>query len=1003
MDAPSPMPQPIGLEVVAQLALLQGAWEHIRKGRPAPGIDRVTVDQFERDAPRSLEALRSRLLDGTYRPRPALRVRLSTDPERPLAIPTIADRIVQRALASALRANAEPSLSPSAWAYRPGRSVELALRAAERHLRAGRRWFVRTDITNFFGTIPREPLLDDLARLGLETPVLALVRRLLDAGVVDGAVWRDDGVGVSQGSALSPLLSNVALTSLDRAVEATPHGYVRYADDILLLSPSEEASLAALERLAAEVEARGYRLSQRKTQRGFAADGFVFLGMALDDTGRRRSRRASEALDRAVTAALAEGGDRAPEDLIHSAASAVATWSSWYGEPEPHLARELATLVGAVSLDEASTHARWVRRRLELPATRADWSPTLHALAARTWAALPAGDDADDEARRCALLLDAARALAARPALAPNVATSLGCQVDLLRPAPATPDELAERLSSVGLTRFTLALRRHRAGREAAAGVEPPEPSSSPEEALPALVALLGSPRRHAIEGRNGRGQWVFRRVDHAPDEAALLAHLAGGPRIAAFPCRADHTLRFATVTIALRRAATLGPLGLASDPGRAREGDVGARGRLITASARTLDAAATLRRSAERLGLAASLEATGDGAHRLWFPFLRPVRIDDAFALLSRILADAGPLHPDLVVTRQPATDRASGTGPWVTLPWGKDPRTGAWSHLVTELDPSNSTRTPATSLVAQRIPYEDVLRLVRPPRVGPGGSDTTLAPTVDGLPRLRSILAGCAVLRALAEKAATLRMLEAFERHTLFDTLASLPKSEREGALTALLREVPGWDRRAVQRRLEKDEQYPMSCAGIRRRHPTLTQRVDCNCQFRGLWGGVYPTPVLHAVKPFEIDVFAEKLRKAKDKRKNGRRAGGPEGSRRTDAGGRREEPRPPHRLPSAQPSAAQGAAARLAQPPPADPAPDSVAEAALPTKRTGSSTAIRVAELLTLCATLDELGGRLDQLRAELVKDFEALGVREIRAGVATLRLLDEHPPRFRIIID
>lgn len=114
------------LERIASLGNLRAAWKAVRERRGGPGIDRVSVAGYAADAEQRLDRLSQGLLDGSYRPSPVMRFYPKSDPKRPLSIPTVQDRIAQRAVAAQLTPILEPTFSDAAWAYRPRRSVDGA-------------------------------------------------------------------------------------------------------------------------------------------------------------------------------------------------------------------------------------------------------------------------------------------------------------------------------------------------------------------------------------------------------------------------------------------------------------------------------------------------------------------------------------------------------------------------------------------------------------------------------------------------------------------------------------------------------------------------------------------------------------------------------------------------------------------------------------------------------------------------------------------------------------
>lgn len=270
-------------EAATRLDRLEAGWERVRANAGCAGADGVTVAMFaQRAAPRLL-GLQRRLRDGTYRP---LRLRLFEIPKpdgttRRLAVPAVIDRIAQTALAAVLNAVIDPELEEVSFAYRPGRSVAQAVETIRRYREQGFGWVLEGDIEQYFDKIPHEALLmrleGVLAGSPGHEPVIDLIALWLEAGALS---LDSPGVGIAQGSPLSPLLSNLYLDAVDEHFVKL-HArlrLVRFADDFVVLAREQakaEQALAAMRGLLAE---HGLGLNPDKTRIVSFDHGFRFLG-----------------------------------------------------------------------------------------------------------------------------------------------------------------------------------------------------------------------------------------------------------------------------------------------------------------------------------------------------------------------------------------------------------------------------------------------------------------------------------------------------------------------------------------------------------------------------------------------------------------------------------------------------------------------------------------------------------------------------------------------------
>ena len=270
---------------------LRRAWERVRKNKGAGGVDGVTIARFEEDLDRYLDALHRLLKDGRYRPRPVKRVEIDkpgTTKKRPLGIPTVMDRVCQQALVQVLAPIFEPTFREASFGYRPGRSTHKAMRRIWRQLGQAE-WIVDADISDFFGSLSQELLVDLVADRVADGKVLSLIRSMLTAGVLRDGVFESVVAGVPQGGVASPLLSNIYLTVFDQRMAEAGFALTRYADDWVIVCRSKSEAERALASARAVLEGElGLRLHPEKTRIVHIARGFEFLGYKI---GRGRGLR----------------------------------------------------------------------------------------------------------------------------------------------------------------------------------------------------------------------------------------------------------------------------------------------------------------------------------------------------------------------------------------------------------------------------------------------------------------------------------------------------------------------------------------------------------------------------------------------------------------------------------------------------------------------------------------------------------------------------------------
>jgi group II intron reverse transcriptase/maturase len=169
---------------------------------------------------------------------------------RTLGIPTVLDRMIQQALLQVLQPAWDATFSDASYGFRPNRSAHQAVLRARDHVADGYRWVVDLDIERFFDRVNHDVLMARVARRIKDKRMLRLIRRYLQAGMMQGGLMSPRAEGTPQGGPLSPLLSNLLLDELDKELERRGHRFVRYADDCNVYVKSK----AAGERVMASLE-----------------------------------------------------------------------------------------------------------------------------------------------------------------------------------------------------------------------------------------------------------------------------------------------------------------------------------------------------------------------------------------------------------------------------------------------------------------------------------------------------------------------------------------------------------------------------------------------------------------------------------------------------------------------------------------------------------------------------------------------------------------------------
>jgi group II intron reverse transcriptase/maturase len=273
---------------------VQDAWEKVRANKGAPGVDKVTLAEFETDLKNNLHKIWNRMSSGSYFPPPVKAVEIPKphgSGTRILGVPTVADRVAQTVVAARLERAVEPVFHPDSYGYRPGRSALDAVAACRKRCWK-KDWIIDLDVEKFFDSV-RWDLIVKAAEAHTDLPwVVLYVKRWLAAPLqlADGTLLERDR-GTAQGSAVSPVLANLFMHyAFDTWLARNYPGvqFERYADDAVVHCATERQAREVLEAIGKRMEQVGLRLHPAKTRIVYCQDGgrrgshehvsFTFLG-----------------------------------------------------------------------------------------------------------------------------------------------------------------------------------------------------------------------------------------------------------------------------------------------------------------------------------------------------------------------------------------------------------------------------------------------------------------------------------------------------------------------------------------------------------------------------------------------------------------------------------------------------------------------------------------------------------------------------------------------------
>jgi len=223
---------------------IQKAVKAVTRNKGAPGVDGVTTEEINGLMEKEWPRIKQEILDGKYRPSPVRRVEIPKPDGsgvRKLGIPTVMDRIIQQAIYQELMFTFEAIFSGNSYGFRPYRNAQQAVLKAQSYIHEGYEWVVDIDLEKFFDRVNHDILMARVARKVRDKKILLLIRKYLQAGVLENGLIQSTEEGTPQGGPLSPLLSNIMLDDFDKELEKRGLRFARYADDCNIYVKTEIA------------------------------------------------------------------------------------------------------------------------------------------------------------------------------------------------------------------------------------------------------------------------------------------------------------------------------------------------------------------------------------------------------------------------------------------------------------------------------------------------------------------------------------------------------------------------------------------------------------------------------------------------------------------------------------------------------------------------------------------------------------------------------------------
>ncbi|WP_035075942.1 reverse transcriptase domain-containing protein [Maridesulfovibrio zosterae] len=269
------------LQQITSPETINKAWKQLNgdKAMWLPGISRA---EMERNLPLHLITLADEIRTGKYCPGTIrlFPLKNAKGKQRTISALFLRDKLAQKAVQCVLTPQMEKHFHQDSYGYRPGRSVDMAVRKTQEFIKCGMNWALDADITKFFDSIPHRQLKKTVKKYVTHGHVQSLIFDWIKTGTPRTGIFQQRR-GIPQGSIISPLLCNIFLTPFDNSLSARNLPFVRFADDFVIFTISEKETIKARKYVDKLLQKMGLELHPQKTRIVPPDKQFIFLGKKI--------------------------------------------------------------------------------------------------------------------------------------------------------------------------------------------------------------------------------------------------------------------------------------------------------------------------------------------------------------------------------------------------------------------------------------------------------------------------------------------------------------------------------------------------------------------------------------------------------------------------------------------------------------------------------------------------------------------------------------------------
>lgn len=832
---------------IIDLQKLHQAWDRVKKNKPAAGVDHITFDQFDENKRDELKKLHMELREHMYRVLPVKRVMLyQGDKEREIVLYAMRDKVVQQSIATELNHIYDSAFSSQSYAYRSKKSALNAVNSINELILTKRYQFVaKLDILHYFDNILWENMEGMLKKRIREDDVLRLIEQNVKGKSLEElGELADKRRGIYQGSAVSPILSNVYLMDFDWKMEKMTEGYFRYSDDIFVLAENKDKLQMMLCQAKAELERLGLNLNEKKSICVSLEEGADFLGYHFSNQGKAIPAKAEENLRERLELMWLTSANLTMKEKMEKALGMIGGWEQYFRERRlPASIIEYAALVYAAKGKESYLE--------ELMDNRTKYVNIYKDIAmylAEVWQEKNQLDlELLEYEQFYQIWSDGHSLLVGNNGAISELVNFY--RKEIIEENRTNAIELMQLYTDMGqYEKAKFWSDKKTEEKEKAALLEmnalkegsPLTVQFAPLSIERMMKLFIGREDLYCKEvlGKGNRRSFEMQAIPLS--KQTVVEHLKGKETIGTYIQRANATVHYIVVDIDISKKVMLQYSRDSSEYQAYLE--------------KAWNMANKILKAYHEFGLQGYVEYSGCRGYHVWLFFMEWIPVRYANMFCEVLEGKLGALEDGISLEFFPNKTRIKPGkfGQAIKLPYGIHTKTGEQSYFLDakgkpmeELDSFlDSIATFSVSAIKKVLAAHTESKEIRENKA----VEVNLEEFGDILENISEILKKCNLMRYLCQKALKTSYLTHFERLSVLYVFGHMGESGQE-FVHQIMSYTLNYQYNVTERFIKHIPAKPISCVKLREQYKMITAEYGCNCNFRQS-KNCYPSPVLHAI---------------------------------------------------------------------------------------------------------------------------------------------------------